>query len=318
MRSAGGAWNPQGRMGKPGIFKIGTALIGIILAVAAAVTIPWVAEPQLNWPDRRPIGALFLADYGHRSARNPRGWFNAPALDVMAPGGPENFRKALLAYADRSIEILKAVRAQGMIVWDLEGEEFPQRTSYIGDPRLMATLAPEMAPVADEFFRRFRDAGLRVGMTVRPQQLVIDRPGQVRQTAVRESGDLLLKKIDYGRQRWGATLFYIDSNSRFHWPGELFSFSRLARQRPDVLLIPEHHQPMYYSFCAPYAAIRQGGSATSAILRLLNPRAFQVLNVADAAEREEDIAAAYRNGDVLLFPAWYWGRESNAVKSVTY
>src|ERR1700678_3780023 len=158
--------------------------IGLAVGLVAVVMVAWETRSPLNWPDRRPIGSIFLADYSHRSASNPRGWFNAPGFDAMGDGGTERFRKALLAYADGAIAVLKGVNAQGMIVWDLEGEEFPQRTSYIGDPRLMATLAPEMAPVADEFFRRFRDAGLRVGMTVRPQQLVIDRPGQVRQTAV--------------------------------------------------------------------------------------------------------------------------------------
>jgi hypothetical protein len=47
----------------------------------------------------------------------------------------------------------------------------------LATPRLSQTLAPEMAPVAGDFLRRFRDAGLHVGMTIRPQQLVFDGPG---------------------------------------------------------------------------------------------------------------------------------------------
>jgi hypothetical protein len=291
--------------------------IGIAAGMVAVVAVGWETRAPLNWPDRRPIGSIFLAGYSHRSARNPRGWFNDPGFDALGDGGTERFRKALLAYADRAIAVLKAVNAQGMIVWDLEGEEFPQRTSFIGDPRMLQALAPEMAPVAAEFFRRFRDAGLRVGMTIRPQQLVFEGPRRIRQASVGDSGEVLLKKIDYARQRWGSTLFYIDSNSGLLSPGEVFTLAKLARQRPDVLLIPEHHQPMYYGFAAPYGAIRDGRSATSKVLRLFYPEAFQVLNVADAWNRASDIAAASRNGDVLLFPGWYWARESEVVRAIT-
>jgi hypothetical protein len=280
-------------------------------------TVAWETRSPLNWPDRRPIGSIFLADYSHRSVSNPRGWFNAPGFDALGDGGSDRFRKALLAYADRAIAVLRAVNAQGMIVWDLEGEEFPQRTSFIGDPRLLQALSPEMALAVDDFFRRFRDAGLRIGMTVRPQQLVFDGPGRVRQVSVGDPGELLLRKIDYARQRWGATLFYIDSNSGIFWPGEVFTLSKLARQRPGVLLVPEHHQPMYYGFAAPYGAIRDGCSATSKVFRFFYPRAFQVLNVADAWNRRGDMAAAYRNGDILLFPGWYWARESQVVRALT-
>jgi hypothetical protein len=154
-------------------------------------------------------------------------------------------------------------------------------------------------------------------MTIRPQQLVFDGPGRVRQVSVSESGEVLLNKVDYARQRWGSTLFYIDSNSGLLWPGEVFTLAKLARQRPDVLLIPEHHQPMYYGFSAPYGAIRDGRSATSKVFRLFYPQAFQVLNVADAWNRASDIAAASRNGDVLLFPGWHWARESELVRAIT-
>ncbi len=277
----------------------------------------WTAWPRLNWADRRPIGSLFLADYSHRSKSNPRGWFNAPALDVEGDGGPQRFRAALMHYADQSIGILKTLNAQGMIVWDLEGEEFPQKITYIGDPRLTERLAPEMAPVVDEFFARFRNAGLQIGMTIRPQQLIFDSAGRPRQERLWDTGELLLKKIDYAHQRWGATLFYIDSTGGLLSPDEFFRLSWLARQRPGVLLIPEHHQPLYSGFSAPYSALRSNGSATARVLRLFFPHAFEVLNISGASQRSDEMATAYRNGDVLLFPAWYWGIECDVLKSVT-
>ena len=92
-----------------------------------------VPSTILHWPDRRPIGVLFLASHYHSSATNPRGWFNEPSLNFTGTNGVENFRKALMEYTDRSLEILKRTGAQGVIVWDLEGEQYPHKTTFIGD-----------------------------------------------------------------------------------------------------------------------------------------------------------------------------------------
>ena len=164
--------------------RLGLAAAGIFL-FAAVTLVAWTLFFQtvsLRWDDRRPVGVLFLASNYHASVTNPRGWFNDPGLNFTGPDGAQRFRTALLAYADRSLANLRRTGAQGVIVWDLEGEQFPHKTSFIGDPRALDRLAPEMAPVADEFFQRLRAAGLRVGVTVRPQTLVMDAFGQPRQT----------------------------------------------------------------------------------------------------------------------------------------
>jgi hypothetical protein len=263
------------------------------------------------------VGTLFLADYSHRSPTNPRGWFNAPALDVTGPGGFERFHAALMAYASRAIGVLQILHAQGMIVWDLEGEEFPQKISYIGDPRALDRLAPEMAAAADEFFARFRDAGFRTGVTIRPQQLAFDADGHPRQDSLWNPGELLLSKIDYARRRWGVTLFYIDSTRGIFSPTELFTLAWVARQRPGILLVPEHHQPLYYGFSAPYNELRYGVSATPSLIRWIYPNAFQFLNIRGALRRTGDMSAALRSRDVLLFAAWYWNKDCDVVKQVT-
>lgn len=278
----------------------------------------WIVEPvRVHWPDRRPIGLLFLASNFHSSATNPRGWFNDPSLDVTGPDGPQRFRKALLDYTDRSIAILKRTGAQGAIVWDLEGEEYPHKTTYIGDPRLLGRLAPEMAPVVDEFFRRLRSAGLRVGLTVRPQQLVFDDHGQPRQMQMFNIKRILLDKIDYARARWGATMFYVDSNGGIRRPDEAWQLRRLAEQRPDILLIPEHHYLPYSAFSAPYVALRNGNPAeTAGLARKLLPGSFWALDIGDASS--DQIALAWQQGDVLLFRAWYWNSDCQLLENFTH
>jgi len=265
-----------------------------------------------RWPDHRPVGVLFLASNFYSSAENPRGWFNQPNLDITGPGGHERFKKALMDYADGSVAVLKRAGAQGVIVWDLEGEEFPHKTSYIGDSRLLGTLAPEMASVVDEFFKRFRDAGLRVGVTIRPQQLVFDH-GLPRQTTVLDIKRVLLAKIDCARTNWGATMFYIDSNDGIWRPDEVWQLRRLAAQRPDVLLIPEHHDFLYLAFSAPYVSLRNRTAPASALARKLFPRSFEALDISDASPGQ--VATAWHDGDILLFRAWYWNPDCELLQT---
>ena len=288
-----------------------------VLVVATVVARVWIFPPMsIHWPNRRPIGVLFLASNYHSSSTNPRGWFNDPGLDVTGPDGAQRFRKALLDYADRSIAILKRTGAQGVIVWDLEGEQYPHKTTYIGDPRLLDSLAPEMAPVADEFFERLRNAGLRVGLTVRPQQLNFDNYGHPRQTEVFDTKRILLEKIDYARARWGATIFYVDSNGGIRRPDEAWQLRRLAEQRPDILLIPEHHYLPYSAFSAPYVSLRKGDPAEAAgLARKLFPGSFRVLDIGDASS--DTIAVAWQQGDILLFRAWYWNSDCQQLENFT-
>ena len=288
-------------------------LVAIAVALLAAlVVVGWlfVWPVRLVWPDRRPVGVLFLASGAHASATNPRGWFNDPTLDVTGPGGPERFRKALLDYADRSIEILKRTGAQGAIVWDLEGEQYPHKTTFIGDPRLLDRLTPEMDVVADDFFARLRNAGFKVGLTIRPQELKFDKFNWPHQTQVFNTKETLLQKIDYAQKRWGVTMFYIDSNGGVRRPDEVWQLRSLAKQRPGILLIPEHTYLPYSGFSAPYASLSKGEPASATKLaRKLYPGSFQALDIGDGPEESARIAVARSEGDILLFRAWFWSQE---------
>jgi len=279
----------------------------------------WAAVPVLNWPDRRPIGSLFLASTAHVSAKNPRGWFNQPGLDVAGPGGQQRFCEALLAYADSSISVLRSAGAQGAVAWDLEGEQYPHKTTYIGDPRLISRLAPETDGCVDEFFRRFQRAGLRTGVTIRPQRIVFGQDATPRQTTVWNYPALLLEKIDYARSRWGATLFYLDSNGGIRWPFEAFQLRRVAAARPEILLIPEYQHGLYYAFSAPYDEVRRGDSGTPAFIRYFYPGAFKTLNIADARLPDRAvIRSARQKGDILIFPGWFCGPECELLKGLHY
>ena len=130
---------------------------------------------QIDWKDRRPIGAIFLASSGINVATNPRRWIMYEGkVDIKTSQGKAAFREALLKMADSSIKVLKDANAQGMITWDPEGQEFLE-SCYYGDPRLTPVLAPETEvkddrgmTAIDEYFEKFRRAGLQSGSVPSP------------------------------------------------------------------------------------------------------------------------------------------------------
>jgi hypothetical protein len=149
--------------------------------------------------------------------------------------------------------------------------------------------------------------------------LVFDDKGPPRQSATFDTKRVLLEKIDYARSRWGATLFYVDSNGGVRRPDEVWQLRRLAAQRPDILLIPEHHYLPYWSFSAPYVALRQGESdRTTQWARKLFPGSFQALDVSDAANDWAGIAAARSRGDILMFRAWNWSPECELLEGFAH
>ena len=278
------------------------------------------AHPMtLNWSDRRPIGALFLSSADNHLPKNPRGWFNdARDVDVTTEGGRALFRARVLLYARESVRQLKAVGAQGMVTWDIEGQQYPHATSYIGDPRLVARLAPEIEPIAGEYFRIFTDAGLKVGVCVRPQQLTFGANGEPEQKNVADETAILIDKIAYARKRWGVTLVYVDSNGGPYDPSDAEIFRRVAARFPDVLLMPEHQNLKYHAYSAPYNDLRYESSITPDDVRLAYPRAFSVINgeAAQLTARRDELVRAVRNGDILFFNGWYESEEGKLVKSI--
>jgi hypothetical protein len=271
---------------------------------------------QLNWTDRRPIGSIFLANSADKVATNPRRWImNGGKIDVNTDEGRTSFRDALLKMADSSIEVLKDANAQGMIVWNPEGQEFVA-SSYYGDPRLTPTLAPEMefkgegtTSAIDEYFAKFRAAGLEVGVCVRPQQITMEGGNPKQNPADDEhAAEVLKDKIGYAKKRWGCTLFYVDSTVTIHGSLDPDVFKAVANAYPDVLLIPENESMRYFAYTAPYNNYWQFRVTSTPVgARVVYPKAFSVLR-APGGDRPEDhdaLVTAIQNGDILIFNGWY-------------
>jgi hypothetical protein len=224
-----------------------------------------------------------------------------------------------MKWADTSIRNLRSMNAQGAITWDIEGEEFAHPATYVGDPRLLDSLDPEMAACVDAYFKRFRDAGLRVGVTIRPQQFIRSKDGNnATQQPVADPARLLSDKISYAKKRWNATLFYVDSNGDPNFPMDFRILRTVAKDNPDILLIPEHSGLFYYAFSAPYGELRRGVTSAPALARRLYPEAFLVVNTSDGPieQQRRPLTMAVQQGDVLMFRAWFTDPANRLVQTL--
>ena len=288
---------------------------------------------QLNWTDRRAIGSLYLASSPsggdvHQSGgyyNNPRRYFNdanAEHFDVNSAEGLISFQKRVLKQAALNVTTLRSLNAQGGITWDIEGEEFPQMTSYVCEPDNIGKIAPEMESVIadasspyngmkldDAYFKTMTDAGLRVGVCIRPQHFTQHSDGTAEQVYL-DDADIpaeLIRKMKYAHDRWGATLFYIDSTVEQN--GAVLDagiFQQAAQALPDSLLIPEETTPKYYAYTAPFQTfLFHGDLGTDPTIYTFYPHAFSVnlINDVDAGKLNAAIPAlttSVKNGDILI------------------
>ena len=312
----------------------------------------------VNWPDRRPIFAWFMSDHSHQTPGNPRGYFNDITLDISDVAG---FRAQALALAQSVLTSIKArpVQPQGILLWDLEGQEFVQSTTYIGDPRILSQgYAAEMDAAADQVFALFKNAGLKVGVALRPQYMqwgpLANRPlacnfdplndykdyyiavdsaylnrffgcyapntwslvpaGNGSQTIfqptqVQQVTDLLLAKVKYAHDGWGATLYYVDSavfEGGTAIPASIFRALQLAY--PDSLFMPEQSYMGTLAATIPYAT--PGGSLNSPFApetwRYAYPNGAQVTNMSNCTGAcwTSDVASfdiGQKIGDIAMY-----------------
>ncbi len=247
---------------------------------------------ELQWPDRRPILRLFFGgglpkDQANANLKNP---------DAVQPPAPDpKFQAQLLNRMRDTVKAAKASNAQGVILWDPEGGTYPHAITYIGDPRMIRLLNPQMDLVLDEAVKILQDGGLKVGMTLRPPILAYSEQKDSATQGHSTHPDPLANldaKIKYVRDRWNLRIIYVDTN--FYWkpygpekkwqsgqlPPQLWK--TLQEKYPDTLFIPEFGSPLDYAYTAPYGEADMGNYATPGLVRAIWPESFRVLVIEDA------------------------------------
>lgn len=285
---------------------------------AATVAQAAVAEhakrrPQtLAWPDRRMIlrcfwGGGLALEQVHANAVDP--------ATAVRPATTPAFRERAVNKVKGIIAAARACDAQGVIMWDFEGDRYPHPTTYIGDPRLVAELNPEMDGVADELMKLVTDAGLLAGICIRPSHVVYDAQKGTywhSHSAQPDPHKELDDKIAYARKRWGCRLFYIDTSVFWKpygpekkWEASFVTpdtWKALAAKYPDTLLIPESVVPSCHAHTAPYAEADLGGYEVPALPRAVWPGAFKVVVIEDADPYEnfERFVRSVMQGNILM------------------
>ena len=250
------------------------------------------AHPMLlKWADRRPVLRLFFG------GGLPKEQANANLKDpdkVKPPESDPKFRERVLKRVTSTVDAAKAANAQAVIFWDLEGETYPHATTYIGDPRHIRLLNPQMDLVIDEAMKLLTDAGIKVGVTLRPSHVVYD--AEKNSAKHKHEGydpfEELDAKVTYAKKRWGCRIFYVDTD--FFWrpygrekkwqSGQLTSalWKQLLTKYPDTLFVPEFANYADYAYVAGYGEADMGDYATPELVRAIWPDAFRVLVIEDA------------------------------------
>jgi hypothetical protein len=284
--------------------------LGVALLCVSAGAQPAAAPAAF---DRRPIGVVTLAGAEYRSRQNPRGWFpdfhgtGAAALDARDPTYARRFAQRLTDHADRCAKWARAQDCQAVLVWDVEGQEFQPTVGYVGDPRV---LPPEMTiELAQAFSKKFSEAGIRVGGTIRPQML-LQTPYGPRQARTGDPSIGITEKVNYARRVFGWRIFYVESNTTADsyadgkphpLPAEVFR--KLSAAFPDCLFVTEFaaDDGSYAKLPAvlPWRPFVAGDAAVPA------GRGALAIRPADEALQgpdREKVVAAFRSGCVPVLP----------------
>ena len=305
--------------------------------------------PTLDWADRRPIGTAYLASSppGPNITQpggfpnNPRRFFNDsnPAdFDIRTPGGLQALQARVLNQAADTVTNMRRLGAQGAITWDLEGEQYPQSTSYVCEPDNIAQIAPEMESLVtvpgspylgikldDAYFKTMTDAGFRVGLCIRPQHFTLNGDGTAQQVSLPDTAVAaeLIRKMRYAHDRWGATLFYVDST--VEPDGAVLDasiFHQVARALPDSLIIPEESTPKHYAYTAPFKTfLFHGDLGTDPTVYAFYPHAFSanLINDVDPVKLAAAIpalTASVKAGDILMAHVEYWQANNPTIVAI--
>lgn len=303
---------------------------------------------QMTWSDKRIIGTAYLASSPAGGGdvtqpggfpTNPRRYFNDASVDITNVSGLQAFQNRMLAQAASTVANAQALNAQGVITWDIEGEQYPQTTSYVCSPDQIAAVAPEMETAVlnpgssyfgqkldDAYFKTLTSAGLRVGLCLRPQVFSLGANGTASQSFLSSNASIIANletKARYSNARWGATLFYVDSTVDING-GTLDPaiFQQLITDLPNLLFIPEESTPRYYAYTAPfYTFLFHTDLGTPASVYNYYPKAFGANLVNDVSastlsQYTPQLTQSVAKGDILMGHADYWQANDPALVAI--
>lgn len=274
-------------------------LIGAVLGISSLLHgADGILKRECRLPSTRPICKWSVCDPSHITPQNPSGW-----LDVTKTGTLD-----VDAFLTRAEPLVKAVNAQGVIVWDIEGalfhgiDEFGKARMYLGSPDYAQVINP--AVNYGRFFKKPRSDGLLVGVCIRPTEFSLS---EARHKPSDDPYLTLCRKITYAHSVWGCRLFYVDSN----YDGQdrllpAIIFKRLMDKFPNCVIIPEAEDLAYHLWTVPYRELRRGETGTPTDVLSVIPNAVSIINCSGGNIREAaSVLRANPANRILLVDMWW-------------
>jgi hypothetical protein len=206
------------------------------------------------------------------------------------------------------------VNVSGNKVTLISGAEF--------DPAWMTDLEPQLAMVIGQKVYNIQSVAssrsLTLATNAETQTNVSYELGQ--QHNPQDPEPVLRSKVQYAYQRWGATLFYVDSDA--NWAGNVNPaqmFEDLVAEFPGVVFFPEERSTRDWAYTHPYIDATNNDPEPEYSAAKVYPSATGLVSVPG----DEGIDAKYwqllqavRKGNTLLFAGWYRHHANDVVKQI--
>ena len=113
----------------------------------------------------------------------------------------------------------------------------------------------------------------------------------------------------YANQRWGATLFYVDST--LDYTGNITPasvFQQLTQTFPGSIFFPEWKTPRDYAYTYPFLDAMNGVTSPDNLTMTVYPNAAGLIRVPEDSKiraAQNTLTNAVSAGSILLFDGWY-------------
>lgn len=223
-------------------------------------------SPNVNWQHLlAPYREHFQTTFGPVRYRADRRWMATEYLNqsraVVSRENPYGFHNGhrrvdtaagASKFCDLVIRALRAGDGQGVIVWGQGGED-PRGAMYRPD---FDVLPPQVEAHWPVIAKRFKDAGLRLGVAARPSDLAVKRDwkqDQILQINPDNAGhcDMLWRRFDSMIQR-GCSVFYLDSFGTTFEDVKLMQWLR-EKLGPTVLTFAENQCDAIFPYSGGYS-----------------------------------------------------------------
>jgi hypothetical protein len=246
-------WNPDQREKLPQRRLMYFVVAPVPARGARTLEMKMRVSPDRDWKHLlEPYREHFQATFGPIRYKPDLRWIATDYLNhsqqVVSPSNPYGFHggarridrpEGVQEFCDRLIPVLKRANGQGVVVWGQGGDD-PRGAMYRPD---FDILPPEVEAHWTTLAQRFREAGLKIGVTTRPADMAVRQDWKSDQVISINADDpghqaTLWRRFQNMIQK-GCSLFYLDS---FGNDLEHVKLMRFVRENlgPDVLTFAEH------------------------------------------------------------------------------